>query len=306
MGLFKKKEDVAETESRDTSLPSTQFLNPSLKILEGFREDQGSSEPVIRLTKYLREHFGVKKGDSVVLKKGDRMIKARVDVSSASDGDALVARLNRASRELLYAGIGEEIELIPHETLMLLIDTSGSMADFISGIMKMDAAKNAVREFIRSKFLMQHGDRTGIVSFGEWASVIEKPSENYEHLESRLHVLSPNGSTAMFEGMRMAIDSVSAASGAKRIILLTDGIPTTTGRMSIITLAKEAAQRHVVIDTVGVGSPFDFMAYDEPLLRKIAAITGGTFRRVLDIQQLTGQFRELAEGKNFTYLLTEK
>ena len=34
--------------------------------------------------------------------------------------------------------------------------------------------------------------------------------------------------------------------------------------------------------------------------------TGGTFRRVLDIQQLTGQFRELAEGKNYKYLLPEK
>jgi len=306
MGLFKKKEGVTETGNRDTTLPSTQFLNPSLKILEGFREDQGSSEPVIRLTKYMRECFGVKKGDSVVLKKGDRMLKARVDVSSASDGDAPVARLNRASRELLNAGIGDEIEIIPHETLMLLIDTSGSMADFISGIMKMEAAKNAVREFVRSKFLMQHGDRIGIISFGEWASVIEKPSQNYEHLENRVDVLLPNGSTAMFEGMRMAIDGISATGGAKRIILLTDGIPTTTGRMSIINLAREAAQRHIVIDTVGVGSPFDFMAYDEPLLRKIAAITGGTFRRVLDIQQLSGQFRELAEGKNFTYLLPEK
>ncbi len=306
MGLFKKKEGINKPDSRDTSLPSTQFLNPSLKILEGFREDQGSSDPVIRLTKYLREEFGVKSGDSVVLKKGDRMIKARVDVSSASDGNALVARLNRISRDLLQADIGDEITVIPHETLMLLIDTSGSMADFISGIMKMEAAKNAIREFIRSKFLMQHGDRIGIISFGEWASVIEKPSQNYEHLENRVDVLSPNGSTAMFEGMRMAIDSVSTAGGAKRIILLTDGIPTTTGRMSIITLAKDAAGRRIVIDTVGVGSPFDFMAYDEPLLRKIAAITGGTFRRVLDIQQLTGQFRELAEGKNFTYLLPEK
>jgi uncharacterized protein YegL len=309
MGLFKKKErgdDGACANERDSKLPTTQFLNPTLKILEGFKEDQGSSDPIIRLAKHLREQFGVQRGDSVVLKKGDRMIKARVDVSSASDGDAPVARLNRASRELLCAGIGDEIEVIPRETLILLIDTSGSMADYISGIIKMEAAKNAVREFIRSKFLMQHGDRLGLISFGEWASIIEKPSENYEHLENRVDVLSPNGSTAMFEGMRMAIDNVSAAGGAKRIVLLTDGIPTTTGRMSIITLAREAAERHIVIDTVGVGSPFDFMAYDEPLLRKVAAITGGTFRRVLDIQQLTGQLRELAEGKNFTYLLPEK
>ena len=55
-----------------------------------------------------------------------------------------------------------------------------------------------------------------------------------------------------------------------------------------------------------IGVFFFAMGYDEGLLRRIASITGGTFRRVLDIQQLTGQFRELAEGKNYKYLLPEE
>jgi hypothetical protein len=300
MGLFRK-----DSEEKQSDLPTTIFQNPSLRVLEGFKNDSDSREAIVRLTKQLRNQLGLRKGDTVTLRKGDRIVKARVEVSSAADGMKTVARLNLRSRELLGAGLGDEIEVIPPETCILLIDTSGSMADFISGIVKLEATKNAVVEFIRSKYLMRDGDRIGIISFGEFATAVERPTVDYEHLESRTGTLSANGSTAMYEGMSMAMD-VLPPGGLKRIVLLTDGVPTTTGRLSIISLAKRAASKSIVIDTVGVGSPFDFMGYDEQLLRRIAAITGGTFRRVLDIQELTGQFIELAQGKNYTYLLPEK
>jgi uncharacterized protein YegL len=306
MGLFGRKGNRESSHETESNVPSRELAGPSLRVLQGFREDEPLPDPIVRLTRYLRERFGVDRGDYVVLRKGERMIRARVEVSSAEDGTRDVARLNPRSRALLDAGIGDRVDIFPREVLFLLIDTSGSMADFVSGVVKMEASKNAVREFIRSKFLMRQGDRIGIIGFGESARVIEHPSIEYEHLENRTDVLMPNGSTALFEGMKTAIDNLASLAGAKRIVLLTDGVPTTTGRGPIIDLAKRAASRSIVIDTVGVGSPFDFMSYDEPLLRRIAAITGGTFRRVLDIQQLSGQFRELAEGKNYTHLLPEK
>jgi len=301
MGIFKKKD---EQESKN--LPTDIFLNPSIKVLEGFKGDSDIPEPIIRLTKFMREKYGLNKGDTVVLKKGGSLVKAKVDISSAADGNEEVCRLNKTARDILTVNVGEDIDIIPPETLMLLIDTSGSMGDYISGIVKIDATKNAVREFIRNKFLMGQDDKIGIISFGQFATIVERPTTNYEYLESRVDTLIPSGATAMYEGMNLSIDVLSLAGGAKRIVLLTDGIPTTTGRLAIINLAKTAASKHIVIDTVGVGSPFDFMGYDEGLLRRIAEITGGTFRRVLDIQELTGQFRELAEGKNYTYLLPEK
>ena len=300
MGLFGKKNSEEET-----ALPAV-FENPRLTAREGFKGDSELSEPLIRLSKRLRERFGVRSGDYVSVKRGDRVARARVEVSSASDGGQSIVRMNARVRELLNAQLGDDIEVIPHETLILLIDTSGSMSDFISGKVKIDAAKNAVVEFIRSKFLMAQGDRVGIASFGQVAAFVEKPSSDYERLEGRVDALVPNGSTAMYEGLRISLDELASVGGAKRIVLLTDGMPTTTGRMSIISMAKEAASRNIVIDTVGVGSPFDFISYDEMLLKRIAAITGGTFRRVMDVEQLTGQFRELAEGKNYTYLLPEK
>ena len=306
MGLFSKKKSGKTGEGESKNLPSTIFLNPSLKVLEGFKEDLKLTEPVIRLTKYLRDHFGLHRGDYVTLKKDSIIIKARVDVSSSADGESSICRLNKRARDALAVNIGGEIEIIPPETLILLIDTSGSMSDYLSGMVKMDAAKDAIREFIRSKFLMNQGDKIGIISFGEFATVVEKPSTNYEYLENRSNALSPNGATAMYEGMGLSIDLLSPLAGAKRIIMLTDGVPTTTGRLAIINLAKKAASKHIVIDTVGVGSPFDLMGYDESLLRRIASITGGTFRRVIDVQQLSGQFIQLAEGKNYSYLLPEK
>lgn len=306
MGIFRKKEEQPRQEGEKRNLPTTTFISPGLKVLEGFKEDSAVSEPIVRLTKYLRERFGLGRGETVTLKKKGALVKARVEVSSAADGREEACRLNRAARDILGAALGDQIEIVPPETLILLIDTSGSMGDFVSGIVKIDATKNAVREFIRSKFLMGQEDRAGIISFGEYATVVEKPTTGYEHLENRAATLFPNGATAMYEGMGLAIDQFSYVGGVKRIILLTDGVPTTTGRQAVLSLARKAASLRIVIDTVGVGSPFDFMGYDEALLKKIAAITGGTFRRVIDIQELTGQFRELAEGKNYTYLLPGK
>jgi Mg-chelatase subunit ChlD len=301
MGIFRKKE-----EPENKNLPTTIFMSPGLKVLEGFKEDAGNPQPMVRLTRHLRERYGVGRGDRVVLKKGNALARAQVEVSSVSDGEAEACRPNRAARDLLSASLGDQIEVIPPEALILLIDTSGSMGDYISGTLKIDATKNAVREFIRSKFLMGQDDKVGIIAFGESASVVEKPTTNYEHLENRAATLVPSGATAMYEGMGLAIDLLANTGGMKRVVLLTDGVSTTTGRVAIISLAKKAASLRIVIDTVGVGSPFDFMGYDEALLRKIAALTGGTFRRALDIQELTGQFRELAEGKNYTHLLPEK
>ena len=300
MGIFRK--DNSEDRS---NLPTTIFQNPSLRILEGFKKDSDTDETIVRLTKQLREQLGVSKGDTVTLRKGEMSVKARVEVSSAADGTKNVVRLSPRSRDLLGAQIGDDIEVIPPETCILLIDTSGSMANFISGTGKLEATKNAVVEFIRSKFLMSQGDRIGIISFGEFATVVERPTVGYEHLERKAGTLRANGSTAMYEGLSMSMH-VLPPNGVKRIVMLTDGVPTTTGRLSIISLAKRAASKRIVIDTVGVGSPFDFMGYDEQLLIRIAAITGGTFRRVLDIQELTGQFVALAQEKNYTYLLPEK
>jgi len=300
MGIFRK--DNSEDRS---NLPTTIFQNPSLRILEGFKKDSDTDEVIVRLTKQLREQLGVRKGDTVTLRKGEMFVKARVEVSSAADGTKNVVRLSSRSRDLLGAQIGDDIEVIPPETCILLIDTSGSMANFISGTGKLEATKNAVVEFIRSKFLMSQGDRIGIISFGEFATVVERPTVGYEHLEGKAGTLRANGSTAMYEGLSMSMD-VLPLNGVKRIVMLTDGVPTTTGRLAIISLAKRAASKKIVIDTVGVGSPFDFMGYDEQLLIRIAAITGGTFRRVLDIQELTGQFVALAREKNYTYLLPEK
>jgi hypothetical protein len=306
MGIFRKKDAREDRPGGGEKLPATMYTGPGLRVLEGFREDAAEPSPIVRLTKHLRERFGLASGDTVTLRKGGALVKARVEVSSAADGREQACRLNRAARDVLGAAVGDEIEIVPPETLVLLIDTSGSMGDFVSGIVKIDATKNAVREFIRSKFMMRQGDRAGIISFGEQALLVERPTTDYERLEGRSDSLYPNGATAMHEGMSLAIDQLSSAGGMKRVVLLTDGVPTTSGRQAVLSLARKAASLGIVIDTVGVGSPFDFMGYDEGLLRRIAAITGGTFRRVIDIQQLAGQFRELAEGKNYTYLLPGK
>ena len=99
------------------------------------------------------------------------------------------------------------------------------------------------------------------------------------------------------------MDLLEGMGGLKRTLLLTDGCPTTTGPREVIDEAYRAASHGVVIDTVGVGSPFGFASYDEHLLREIARITGGRFIRVRDVHFLAEEFRRLALEKKYQYFL---
>jgi len=98
MGIFKKKD-----EQEAKNLPTDIFLNPSIKVLEGFKGDRDMLEPIIRLTKFMREKYGLNKGDTVVLKKGGSLVKAKVDISSAADGNEEVCRLNKLTEMRRYA-----------------------------------------------------------------------------------------------------------------------------------------------------------------------------------------------------------
>ena len=71
MSIFHK-----EKGGKDKNLPSSEILHPTLKVLEGFKTDKESFEPVVRLTKQLRQKFGVEKGDYVLLKNGDKFVGA--------------------------------------------------------------------------------------------------------------------------------------------------------------------------------------------------------------------------------------
>jgi len=265
--------------------------------------DERDAEPVVRLSDEMRRNLGLSGGEYVNLQSGEHRLPARVEAGAAADGQT--ARLNPMARGMLQVEVGDLVEIVPYETLVLLIDASGSMDEAL-GFMKskMDATREAIDRLIAGKARARERDLVGVVTFGEACSLISEPLADMADLARRARGLRACGRTAMFEGLAYTLEVLEEANGLRRVILLSDGCPTTTGSALVLDLAAKARDMGVVIDTIGVGGAAGrhAISYDEDLLRGIATVTGGRFSHVHEVKALEEEFELLGDAKRVPLL----
>lgn len=274
-----------------------------LEVQPALKGDEQEAEPMVRLSNHMRGHLGLSTGDYVNVKSGDTQVAVRVGVGAK--GDKAVARLNPMARGMLQVSVGDLIEIVPYETLVLLIDASGSMDESL-GFMasKMRATREAIERLLTSKARVRERDLVGLVTFGEECELVSEPSDDFDLLRHRAGRIRTCGRTAMFEGLEYTLEVLQDAGGLRRAILLSDGCPTTTGGDLVLKLAHKAKAMSVVIDTIGVGreDSRSKVSYDEGLLRRIATITGGNFTPVSEVKVLEEEFVSLSESKKIPLL----
>ena len=273
-----------------------------LEVGAAMKGDEKDAEPVVRLSRQMRTNLGLKKGDYVNIKSGDAELPVRVEVGAK--GDALVARLNPMARGMLQVQVGDPIEVVPYETLVLLIDASGSMDESL-GFMKskMSATSEAIGRLLNSKAKSKERDLVGLVTFGEECELVSEPTDDFDLLIRRSRGIATCGRTAMFEGLEYTLELLEESAGLRRAILLSDGCPTTTGDGLVLELARKAKSMGVVIDTIGVGGGAkQKISYDEPLLRRISEITGGKFIPVSKVRALEEELVSLSDSKKIPLL----
>jgi Flp pilus assembly protein TadG len=122
--------------------------------------------------------------------------------------------------------------------MILVIDTSGSLAPPISSASTMPSLKTAAINFINKFNSGPNGDRVGLVSFASGA-VVDVPinkdgSRGFDRtrITNAINVLSAAGSTASAEGTRVALNELNAVPAASRsslrvIVFFSDGAPNT-------------------------------------------------------------------------------
>lgn len=155
----------------------------------------------------------------------------------------------------------------------LVIDTSGSMRDKFQGETKLDAAKRAARDFIH---VLSPQDRVGIVRFSSTAELLLDLTNETRRAEQIIDKLVPMGTTAMGDGLWLAIDrlqSIGRPDTLKVILLLTDGVHN-AGKHTPVEAAERARQLNIPIYAIGYGEKGDI---DEATLRDIASITNGEY-----------------------------
>jgi Ca-activated chloride channel family protein len=192
--------------------------------------------------------------------------------------------------------------------LLMVVDLSGSMEeqDFqLQGqwVDRLTATKAVARDFIANRV----GDRLGLILFGREVYLQTPLTFDRATVQTLLDESAiglAGKETAIGDAIGLAIRTLEDASveeGRRVVILLTDGA-NTAGSVEPLKAAELAAQRSVVIYTVGIGadaltvrSLFGMRQInpsadlDEDTLTAIAEMTGGRYFRARD----TAEFAEI-------------
>ncbi|MEV0380500.1 VWA domain-containing protein [Nonomuraea sp. NPDC050643] len=155
-------------------------------------------------------------------------------------------------------------------TILLALDTSGSMCSTDVDPNRLTAARKAAAEFIESQ---RGGPRIGLVTFSGTAGLLVPPTDDTDSLIEALENLSVSRGTAIGQAMLTSIDAIAevdpsvAPTGATptgtgtgsgdgyagaAIVVLTDGANTQGVDPKIA--AQEAALRRVRVFPIGFGT----------------------------------------------------
>jgi Ca-activated chloride channel homolog len=214
-----------------------------------------------------------------------------------------------------------------HGTVVLTIDTSGSMlADDIKPT-RLRAAQAAIRTFLD---VAPKQVQVGMVAFSTEPIVISPVTDDRHLLRSDLDFLEPGAGTAigdaLAQSLQLARQAAPSRPGQKRppaaIVLLSDGAQT-RGFLEPLAAARRARRAGIPIFTVALGTPrgiltLDYGGFkqripvppDPETLRKIASITGGKFYAARDAGRLSAVYKEIGtrlarghETHEVTYVL---
>ena len=196
------------------------------------------------------------------------------------------------------------VEMTPRDrqdsvALVFVIDTSGSMANYVGAQKKIELAIAGVRSGIHN---LEEEDVVGIISFsaGKNALVISELTSDHDTLIKRVGRLKPTGgTTAMGEAIESAGEMLKVSDAKrKHIILLSDG--KSKGEPSkVIETAKDVTAARIGITTIAIGDA------DKKLLKEIADTSGGRAVHVQNVQELPEVLMD-AVRETQNYIVQEK
>lgn len=195
--------------------------------------------------------------------------------------------------------------------IMLVMDISTSMLAMDFQPNRVEAAKEVAMRFIANR----PNDNIGLVAFAGESFTACPLTQDHASLINRLQQLSPGiieDQTAIGTGLATAVSRLKdSPTKSKVIILLTDGA-NNTGSISPKMAAELAHTFGIAVYTIGVGSDAGEAPYpiptavgtivrnmpvdlDEPTMRQIAEVSGGSYFRATDNQSLSQIYHRIDE-----------
>jgi Ca-activated chloride channel family protein len=202
-------------------------------------------------------------------------------------------------------------------TVMLTLDISGSMIATDVTPSRLDAAKQAARNFVQA---LPPGIQLGLVSFSTGASVLVAPTTDRATVLAAITGLQAGGGTATAAAINLALKAISAvpvASGGKRasgaIVLMSDGTPTIgegdlSPQASVTNETAAAKAAAVKINTIAFGTPNGTVTIqgqlisvpsDPAAMAQIAAASGGHTFNAQSADQLKSVYNEITRAVGY-------
>jgi tight adherence protein B len=182
----------------------------------------------------------------------------------------------------LAAGV-QRIEVV------LIIDTSGSMAD--GGI---GAAKVAARRFVNS---VPPDIRVGVVAFADRPRVLQRPSLDHASALRAISSLAADGETALYDAVVTA-SSLFTDDAQRNLVLLSDGGDTVSNSSRPKAMAA-VRESDAVAFTVGLQSE----EFNVDVLKRFAKVSDGRYAAAGNAD-LSGVYEDLAVELSNQYVIT--
>jgi Ca-activated chloride channel homolog len=202
-------------------------------------------------------------------------------------------------------------------TVVLTLDTSGSMVATDVAPDRLDAAKQAARQFIQA---LPAGIQVSIVSFNTNASVLVSPTTDRSTVLAAINGLQAGGGTATASAINLslqAIKSVPVATQDKKapgtIVLMSDGSPTigegnSSPDVSVTNETTAAKAAGVKINTIAFGTANGTVTLngetvpvpaDPQAMSQIASDTGGRTFSAQTTNQLKSVYSEIGRAVGY-------
>jgi Ca-activated chloride channel family protein len=202
-------------------------------------------------------------------------------------------------------------------TVVLLVDTSGSMRARDVEPTRLDAATAAMRLFLDK---LPKRFKVGLVQFSSVPDVLAEPTADRQLVRDAIGYLSPDAGTAIGDGLDVATRLAAATlarQGVHRradgklpaaIVLLSDGAQN-RGRLQPLEAARKARAGGVRVYTVALGTPHGVVRFgfgpfgdtipvppDPPTMRAIARTTGGKSYTAKSAARLEAVYKQLGSS----------
>ncbi len=207
-------------------------------------------------------------------------------------------------------------------TVMLVIDVSLSMEATDVEPSRLAAAQEAGKSFAEG---LTPGINLGLVAFAGTASVLVSPTANREATKLAIDKLQLSERTATGEAIFTSLQSIETlgavlgggeAAPPARIVLLSDGKQTVPDNSDDprggYTAARMAKDKNVPISTISFGTSYGTVdiqgengsdrvpvPVDDPSLREIADLSGGSFFTASSLEELRAVYDTLEEQIGF-------